>query len=340
MKTKNAMLYFTGCAAAMAMLILDAKAAVAYTQAGIDLCIRTVIPSLFPFFFLSETLTSCLTSANSTLLAPLRQALRIPAGSESLLLTGLIGGYPVGAGVIAQAVRAGSLSKNDGRRMLGFCSNAGPAFIFGITGVLFSNPLAPLTLWFLHIISALITGALLPGQAAGHAAPGKSAPLPPTAALRQALTAMANVCGWVILFQLLLGMLERWVLWAFPQWLTVAASGLLELTSGCLCLQQISSEGIRFICCAAFLAWGGVCVALQTASVTAGVGLGLYFPGKIIQCVLSVILAALAQFWLFPQAQRVLLPHFALPAAAVLVAAAFLLKNRKNCSSNLAVQDV
>ena len=42
--------------AAMLMLILDGRTALTGAAEGIDLCIRTVIPALFPFFVLSPLL--------------------------------------------------------------------------------------------------------------------------------------------------------------------------------------------------------------------------------------------------------------------------------------------
>ena len=48
MKTNK--LACTAAALGMLVLILDSKTALAGAREGIDLCIRTVIPSLFPFF--------------------------------------------------------------------------------------------------------------------------------------------------------------------------------------------------------------------------------------------------------------------------------------------------
>ena len=44
--------------AAMLALILDSKTALLGAQSGLDLCVRTVIPSLFPFFVISILLTA------------------------------------------------------------------------------------------------------------------------------------------------------------------------------------------------------------------------------------------------------------------------------------------
>ena len=60
-------------AAALAMLALILDSATSFEGAsdGISLCIRTVIPSLFPFFVLSSMLTGNLYGLSGEILRPL-----------------------------------------------------------------------------------------------------------------------------------------------------------------------------------------------------------------------------------------------------------------------------
>ena len=149
---------------AMGLLILDAKTALAGATEGLEICIRTVIPSLFPFFILSTLLTGNLLGTNIRLLRPLGKICGIPNGAESVLLVGFLGGYPTGAQAVCQAWRSGGLSKNDAQRMLGFCNNAGPAFLFGMGATLFDNQALLWIIWIVQIVSALLTSALLPDR--------------------------------------------------------------------------------------------------------------------------------------------------------------------------------
>ena len=148
--------------AAMLVLILDGKTALTGASEGIGICLNTLIPSLFPFFLLSILLTGALGEQDIPLLRPVAKLCRIPNGAESLLAIGLLGGYPVGAQNVALAYRSGQLSKEQAARMITFCNNAGPAFIFGILGSIFSFPAVPWLLWTIHIISALLVGISLP----------------------------------------------------------------------------------------------------------------------------------------------------------------------------------
>lgn len=309
MKPVKRLLPGLGAGVGMLILILDAKTAVAGAQAGVELCVRTVIPSLFPFFVLSAVLTASLTGRRVPILGPLGRLLGVPEGAESLLLVGALGGYPVGAQCVALARAAGTISREDGGRMLGFCSNAGPAFLFGMGTAVFGSPAIPAALWAVHLLSTLVVGAILPGK---NRNPGRIRPAPPlsfSAAVGQSVKTMAGVCGWVVLFRVLLSFLDRWCLWLLPQAGQAAVYGILELTNGFAALRPLPLPGQKFLLCSAMLGWGGLCVAMQTGSVTAcsDLGLGQYLPGKLLQGCLSVVLSAGVQHLLFSpeQCQRV-----------------------------------
>ena len=224
-------------------------------------------------------------------------------GTESLLAIGFLGGYPVGAQNVALLHRSGQLSDHQASRMITFCNNAGPTFIFGILGSMFSSPVMPWLLWLIHIISALLVGIVLPGDRDQRVV----SPLPRgirlTEALAQSVRTMALICGWVLLMRMIISFLQRWLLWLIPVPFQIILSGMLELANGCLQLGNIACEGLRFILASAFLALGGICVMLQTASVTEGISMSLYFPGKLLQCTFSILLACAAQS-LLPTSQR------------------------------------
>lgn len=288
----------------MLMLILDSKTALEGAAEGVEMCIRTAIPSLFPFFVLSILLTSSLTGSNISLLRPLGRLCGIPSGAESLLAIGLLGGYPVGGQNISHAYHEKLLTQQEAKRMLGFCNNAGPAFIFGIAGTLFYSPLSAWALWGIHILSALITGALLPCKSNRQVAANLTSKTTLSTALKKAVTVMGEVCGWIVLFRVILAIFDRWFLWLLPKTLCAAVHGTLELTNGCHFLYSIPSEGARFVLCSAFLAFGGLCVAMQTVSVTNELGAGWYFPGKILQAIVSIISSLLAQNLIFPNNEK------------------------------------
>lgn len=327
---------WTGLVSALGLmlLILDAKTALNGAADGIELCLMTVIPSLLPFFILSILLTSSLMGQRIRLLEPLGRLCGMPKGSESLLVIGLLGGYPVGAQSVAQAYRSGQLSRRDAQRLLGFCSNAGPAFLFGMVAMKFSSAWIAWVLWGIHILSALIVGILLPGKSDGSAEIRAGIPMTVPEALERSVKIMVSVCAWVTVFRVIIAFFDRWFLWLLPTDGQVAVIGILELANGCCELELIQSEGLRFILCAGILALGGLCVAMQTVSVTAQLGTGWYFPGKLLQCAVSVFLAASVQFFLFPATHRSSAAiYILLISGSVLALSVFLMRKKQKNSS-------
>ena len=272
---------------AMLILILDTKRAVNGVASGIDICIRSVIPSLFPFMVASSISTHFLLGQQITFLRSIGRLCRIPEGTESLLLVGLLGGYPTGAKVVHNAYTSGTISKHDAERMLGFCNNAGPAFIFGILGSCFTNRATVWLLWLVHILSALIVGILLPGKKQGSGQLRTPQPMSILQIVEDCGKAMLPICLWIIIFRMITTFLGDWILFCIPRWCAITINGMLELTNGCLQLGSIDNEALRIIICTIILSFGGICVHIQTSSVTKKLEGKLFFPGKVLQCAIS-----------------------------------------------------
>ena len=241
-----------GASVGMLVLILDGKTALDGARTGIELCLKTVIPSLFPFFLLSTVLTSAFLGSSLGVLRPLGKLCGIPKGGESLLISG---------------------------------------FLFGMVGAMFPRQWMAWALWGIHLSSAVFVAILIPGKEARMAAPSPGKPVTLSEALNRSVRIMASVCGWVVLFRVVIAFLRRWVLWLLPASAQVAIIGLLELSNGCCELLSVSDVELRFVICSGLLAFGGLCVTMQTFSVTAGLSLRYYFLGKLLQTAFSVLLA-------------------------------------------------
>lgn len=284
-----------GAAACMLVLILDSKTALHGTASGIELCVKTLIPSLFPFFILSTVLTEALAGQPLTILKPVSSVCKVPAGTESILAVGFLGGYPVGAQSVANLYRKGYFTQSQAMRMLVVCNNAGPAFIFGFLGSFFVRNSVCWYLWLIQIVSALIVGSLLPADSIRESSVLPVRKVSITDVLSQSVKTMALVCGWVVFSRLILEFSGKWIWNHFPSVLQIVLSGICELSNGCIRLAEVENEGLRFIISSALLSLGGVCVTLQTLSVSKGVPMDLYFPGKLLQCCISIVLSYVLQ---------------------------------------------
>ena len=273
----------------MAIFILDTNTMLYGAQEGIWLCLQTIIPALFPFIILSGMIGSALLGQHIKMLRPISRLCHIPDGTESLLFLGFLSGYPVGAQIITQAYFDGSISKSTAKRMLGFCNNAGPSFLFGMFSVIFSRKIILWVLWGIHILSALTVGFIFPGNSEERYHILRSDPISLPTALKKAIQTIFLICGWVIIFRIIICVLNKWLLWSLPNDIQVILSGILELSNGCISLSKIPSEATRFIFASGILSFGGLCVGMQTKSVTRELGCGYYFLGKVLQTIISIL---------------------------------------------------
>lgn len=301
-KVKNALLLLLLALFAAALVLFPAEASEAARE-GLSLCLRTVLPSLFPFFVLSSLLIAAGgADALSHALEPvMRPMFYLSGAGASALALGLAGGYPVGARTVAELYRDGRLSKTEAERLLSFCNNAGPGFILGICGgAVLQSVRAGLYLYLVHVASAILTGVMLrrltlPDYSAARArrgGKGKNLAIAFPAAVRDSFAAVWSVCGFVVLFAVVL----RLVTIALPQ--RPLLTGFIELTNGVMGLR---ADRGGFVLCAVFLGWGGLSVHAQTLSVLDGTNLSsrLYFLGKATQAALSAPLALMVSNWLY-----------------------------------------
>lgn len=320
--------------AGMFLLIIDSQTAASGARDGIELCIHALIPSLFPFFLVSNLLTSAMLGDDYEILRPLGKLYSVSPGSESLLAVGFLGGYPVGAQNVALSFRSGQISGANARRMMAFCNNAGPSFLFGIIRSMFAPQWVVWILWFIQIAGATLVSLLIPSCEEHVPKTCRSVPISFSRLMEQSLKTMAYVCGWVVLFRIILQFLNKWILGYVSVPVRVLLSGLLELSNGCMMLSSIENEGLRFLMCSIMLAMGGLCVTMQTFSVCRGPDMSLYFPGKILQSIFCFLVSYFAQQIIFPDDCIHLSPAaIGCPIILFFLMALHLRKN-KNISSN------
>ena len=226
-----------GSGALAILLLRQAETAAQAVRDGVQLCLTSVVPALFPFFAVSSLLVAlgAAEAAGRALARPFGRLFRCGGAGCAALLLGLVGGYPVGARTAAELVRRGELSPAEGARLLTFCNNAGPAFAIGVAGVsVFGSARTGAWLYLLHCTAALLTGLLFCRRPLPVTAMPKR-PVPPQTgltgqflrAVEGAVSAMARVCGFVVFFLVLLRLAEG-LIGPLPP----LAAGVLELTNG------------------------------------------------------------------------------------------------------------
>ena len=280
-------------------LLADSTALRSAAVEALDLCARSVIPALFPFLVVSSLLIALGfgESVGPKLARLMTPLYRLPGCAAAAVVLGLVGGYPIGARTAAQLHREGLLTLDEAERLLTFCNNSNPVFLLSVLGQgVFGSPRAGLTLWLIHVGSALIAGLLFRGR--GKKAVRRSVPRSVAVrtvrfssafvtAVREGAMSMVGICGFVVFFYVLsspFGHLEGLF--------GTAVIGALELFS---LTPRLTADFSGFVLASACAGWGGVSVLCQTAAVLEGSGLsmGSCVKGKAVQAALSALLAAL-----------------------------------------------
>ncbi len=271
-------------------LLAGGSAVAGGVRRGLTLCAGVLIPALFPFMVLCCYLLR--SGAARVLALPLRpfcRLLRLPGDMGAVLLLSLIGGYPVGAKMIAGLHEQGRLDTATARRMLCFCVNCSPSFLLSAVGAgMLRDRRAGAALLAAQLLATLAIALVTALQKnAAVAGPGTAtAPKRPAAASRAAFVpavadasaSMLGICAYTVLFSGLLALLGQTGLIAVaarllrvaPTVAQAAAAGLFEVTSGSLAAAALGGEaaivGIS-LCCS----WGGLSVLFQVFS---------FFDGK------------------------------------------------------------
>lgn len=278
------------------LLLVHPDTASNAVTSGIALCVQTVIPSLFPFFaVMSFLLRLGLTGLLNAVFAPfMRPLFHLRGECAAPLLAGLLGGYPTGAKTAAELYEQGTLTREEAELLLGFCNNCGPGFLISFVGTtIFGSTKAGVTLLLIHIVSALATGLILcrlphtaspPPLPCTVPMPSPSLPQAFTASVSSALTSTLGICAYVVLFRTVAALLPV---------LPSAVLGAVEMVSG---MAALTKNDASFLSAAAFAAWGGLSVHCQTLSVTGELSLKYHTLGKLIQTVISLLLAAVCTF--------------------------------------------
>ena len=177
------------------------------------LCARVLIPSLFPFGVCMLYIVKSGIIEKLNILHHVTKLLRLTPFTFAIMLMSMLGGYPIGAHLINQAVLQGNLDQKNARRLLNFCINAGPGFIVSAVGVgLLKNQKIGYILLVAHISASLLICITSKGIESHH----KKSVLNITPAenfvisASESANAMISICTFVILFGVITSYIEHY----------------------------------------------------------------------------------------------------------------------------------
>ena len=297
------------CLFCLVLILKNAQIAMEYIHQGLRLCVKTVIPSLFPFMVISELLVS--SGIGAALLRPVssvfKRLLRLPDAGCCAVLLGILCGFPVGARCAVRALSTGELNREEAERVLLFSTNPSSAFLINaVGGSLWGNQKFGVLLYLSTLLSQFIVGLCfthLPKrkETDRHSAVDfKSHIQEPTSvgkfftdAVASSANAILLVCAYVIFFSALGGTvnlaLEHF---CTPACLKAIIFGFLELSGGMSAAAALPSTPASALLCAFAAGWCGISVHCQLLSVCSGSGIRLrtYLLAKPAQGILCALI--------------------------------------------------
>ncbi len=214
---------------------------------GLLICGNVLIPSLFPFTVLSVFLLEC---------GILEKHIKSPLMfCVFIYILSVVGGYPIGAKIIASAHNKGMISHNDAERLVFVCINAGPAFIITVCGeTIFGSAKLGILLFLAHILGSL---TLFMFNAKKFAKMNFSAiyQIQPSfseafvSSVATASSSLINICSYVVLFSGIIKFINNKII-----------SGFLEISNGILNINN-------FYLVSFLLGFSGFCIILQVISI-------------------------------------------------------------------------
>ena len=293
--------------ALFAAMLIFPQAVFSGAEEGLLLWFQIIFPTLFPFLVVTSLLLS---SGGLNLITRLfgglfRRIFRVTQNGAFAVLAGFLCGYPMGAKVTADLLRAEKISDREARYLISFCNNTSPVFIINfIVWKTFGDERLMLPTLLILIGSPVLMSFIfrriyLKGR---HPFPEPSAALKEKktrfdfsvldSCMMNSFEAIVKVGGYIILFSVLLSLLEEL---SGQKSILMAAAPALEVTNGILLLSSsVSDPGLRYAAVLGLTSFGGLCSAAQTKCMLERTGLSV-IP-YIIQKLTTAAAASLLSF--------------------------------------------
>lgn len=196
-----------------ALLIINPKICEKSVAYSIVLCARVLIPSLFPFGVCMLYIMKSGITEKLNFIYPFTRLLKLTPMAFIIMVMSMLGGYPIGAKLINEAVLQGTIAEKDAKRLINFCVNAGPGFIVSAVGVgLLKNQKIGYVFLASHITASLLICIFSKGVRTSEKKSFRN--LSPTenfvTSAGESASTILSICGFVILFGVITAYIEHY----------------------------------------------------------------------------------------------------------------------------------
>ena len=267
-------------------------------ESGLLLWFQIVLPTLLPFIILSNLLinTNAVTYISSIVKPFVEKLFCVSDYGCYAVFVGFFCGYPMGAKVVADLIRAEKISEKEGQYLLSFCNNTSPMFIISFIVVQqFKNESLLLgTLVILYV--APVICSLIFRKFYRCEMKISSAPISDNAfrfdfqifdtCIMNGFETITKVGGYIILFSILFALVKQLpLMWLLP--ILEISCGVSYITSLSIPLTTVYPYVL------ALTAFGGLCAVAQTNSMIQESPLSIlpYIIQKLITALVTSLLA-------------------------------------------------
>ncbi|MBE6775706.1 MAG: hypothetical protein E7543_05890 [Ruminococcaceae bacterium] len=174
-----------------------------HIKSGIDICLNTVIPSLYIFTILSLFIIKCDIFSNNFFSFFTKIITGFSGDIGIVYFLSLFCGYPVGARLINELFKNGRITKISAEKMLLFCVNPGPAFCITVIGLGCYGSIELGAVFLVSCIASSLIGIRIYHPKIRESASKKPSPQKYgeglISAVNDANRSILSICGWVII---------------------------------------------------------------------------------------------------------------------------------------------
>lgn len=288
-----------GCLVCLVLILIkDPEKTSALVSRGLDICVRSLIPAIFPFSVLGTLL--CSLEAPRWVSSAVSRIFKVSPSGSCAVIAGYLSGFPIGALCVSRLYKSGRITRAESERLICFINNPSAPFVIGVvgSGVLGSVRLGVIMYVIILAVSVLagITVCRCAVKSDNCVADSHryNANLPTfTEVVYESALSMLAVCATVVVFSVIGGYLAAAVS-PLGSVLSCIVCGAAELSNGVSMVKSsVISKEVGFELCSALCAFSGVSVHLQVASALRGTGIGmkLYFVTKLVSSVVISLVA-------------------------------------------------
>lgn len=294
----------------MAGLIVYSDKAAEAAVSSVKRCITVIVPSLFAFMALSGFMIRSGTAGfiSKPFDLTIGRLLRMPKGTSAIFIISNIAGYPVGASMLSEAVRAGRTDRRSAEAMAVYCYAGGPAYLINAVGLgIFSSKGAGLSVFLsvltANVILAAIVNRLYKPRMAEQISGIKISADDLVSSVTDAGEKIFDMCFMIVWFSVMLAVAEGT---GIPRQISnalglsksegILVRSLVEITSS----SSLNRNAIGYLpVLAALCSFGGLCVIMQVYTVIKNsLSLKLFLKWMPLRTVLVFTLSRLYN-WLF-----------------------------------------